>query len=141
MEAQVVFNNDQIPANFARIVICARTGKLDQRRNRDNQENNEGGDDGVVRDADSLLPLPNLAATIRLKDEVVMAANYTAVIQQHGEWWIGWVEEVPGVNSQGQTREELLDNLRDALEEALEMNRADARAAVGGAFEEASLPA
>jgi predicted RNase H-like HicB family nuclease len=66
--------------------------------------------------------------------------NYTAVIQQHDEWWIGWVEEVPGVNSQGQTREELLDNLRDALEEALEMNRAEARAAAGeGAYEEVSL--
>jgi predicted RNase H-like HicB family nuclease len=55
-----------------------------------------------------------------------LATNYTAVIQQDGEWWIGWVEEVPGVNSQGNTREELLDNLRDALEEALEMNRVDA---------------
>ena len=70
-----------------------------------------------------------------------MATNYTAVIQQDGEWWIGWVEEVPGVNSQGQTREELLDNLRDALEEALEMNRADARAAASGPFEEVSIPA
>jgi predicted RNase H-like HicB family nuclease len=70
-----------------------------------------------------------------------MAASYTAVIQQHGEWWIGWVEEVPGVNSQGQTREELLDNLRDALEEALEMNRADARAAASGSYEEVSIPA
>jgi predicted RNase H-like HicB family nuclease len=70
-----------------------------------------------------------------------MAANYTAVIQRHGEWWIGWVEEVPGVNSQGQTREELLENLRDALEEALEMNRAEARAAANGAYEEVSLPA
>jgi predicted RNase H-like HicB family nuclease len=68
-----------------------------------------------------------------------MAAGYTAVIQQHGDWWIGWVEEVPGVNSQGATREELLDNLRDALEEALEMNRQDARAAATGAFEEVSL--
>jgi len=70
-----------------------------------------------------------------------MAANYTAVIQKHGEWWIGWVEEVPGVNSQGQTREELMDNLRDALEEVLEMNRAEARAAASGAFEEVSIPA
>jgi predicted RNase H-like HicB family nuclease len=70
-----------------------------------------------------------------------MAASYTALIQQDGEWWFGWVEEVPGVNSQGQTREELLDNLRDALEEALEMNRADARAAAGGPFEEVSLSA
>src|SRR5262249_7272031 len=71
----------------------------------------------------------------------MMAASYTAVIQQHGEWWIGWIEEVPGVNSQGQTREELLENLRDALEEALEMNRADARAAASGAYEEVSIPA
>ena len=70
-----------------------------------------------------------------------MAASYTAIIQQHGEWWIGWVEEVPGVNSQGQTREELLDNLRDALEEALEMNRAEARAAASGSYEEVSIPA
>ena len=58
-----------------------------------------------------------------------MTEGFTAVIQRHEEWWIGWVEEVPGVNSQGATRAELLDNLRDALEEALEMNRGDARAA------------
>lgn len=70
-----------------------------------------------------------------------MAATYTAVIQQHGGWWIGWVEEVPGVNSQGRSREELLDNLRDALEEALELNRADARAAASGSYEEVSIPA
>ena len=70
-----------------------------------------------------------------------MAANYTAVVQQNGEWWIGWVEEVPGVNSQGLTRDELLDNLRDALQEALEMNRAEARAAAGGVYEEVSLSA
>ena len=50
-----------------------------------------------------------------------------------------WVEEVPGVNSQGRTRDELMDNLRDALEEALEMNRADARAAASGAYEEVSI--
>jgi predicted RNase H-like HicB family nuclease len=70
-----------------------------------------------------------------------MAAGYTAIIQQHGEWWIGWVEEVPGVNSQGQTREELLENLRDALQEALEMNRANARSAASGAYEEVSISA
>lgn len=70
-----------------------------------------------------------------------MEGKYSAVIRQDGDWWIGWIEEVPGVNSQGRTREELLDNLQDALEEALEMNRADARAAVGGTFEEVSIPA
>ncbi len=68
-----------------------------------------------------------------------MSTTYTAAVQQSGEWWIGWVEEVPGVNSQGHTREELLDNLRDAPEEALEMNRSDARAAANGAYEEVSL--
>jgi len=52
-----------------------------------------------------------------------MGASYTAVVQQDGQWWIGWVEEIPGVNSQGQTRGELLENLGDALEKALEMNR------------------
>lgn len=68
-----------------------------------------------------------------------MTANYTALVQQDGDWWIGWIEEVPGVNSQGTTREELLANLRDALGEALEMNRADARAAAEGEYEEVML--
>lgn len=70
-----------------------------------------------------------------------MAMSYSAVVQQHGDWWIGWIEEVPGVNSQGRSREELLDNLRDALQEALEMNRAEARAAATGTYEEVSIPA
>jgi len=73
--------------------------------------------------------------------EFSVRPNYTAVVQRDGKWWIGWIEEVPGVNSQGRTRDELLDNLRDALDEALEMNRADARAAATGSFEEVSLPA
>ena len=50
-----------------------------------------------------------------------MKSDYTAVVKRDGEWWIGWIEEVPGVNSQGlTTREELLVNLRSALQEALE---------------------
>ena len=51
-----------------------------------------------------------------------METGYTAVVQRRDPWWIGWIEEVPGVNSQGATREELLDNLRSALEEALVMS-------------------
>jgi predicted RNase H-like HicB family nuclease len=70
-----------------------------------------------------------------------MGMNFKAIVQQQGKWWIGWVEEVPGVNSQGETREELLENLRDALEEALEMNRAEARAAASGDYEEVSIEA
>jgi predicted RNase H-like HicB family nuclease len=51
--------------------------------------------------------------------ERLSMAGYTAVVQQRDRWWIGWIEEVPGVNSQGKDREELLDNLRSALDEAL----------------------
>ena len=50
--------------------------------------------------------------------------NYTAVIKQDGDWWIGWIEEVPGVNCQEQTRDELIESLRVTLEEALDMKRA-----------------
>jgi predicted RNase H-like HicB family nuclease len=66
-------------------------------------------------------------------------ATYKAIVQRDGPWWIGWVEEIPGVNSQGATREELMDNLRSALTEAVELNRADARAAATGTYEEESI--
>jgi predicted RNase H-like HicB family nuclease len=65
--------------------------------------------------------------------------NYTAVIQQNDRWWIGWVEEIPGINSQGETREELLENLRSALAEALEMNRQEALAAANGKYVEEKI--
>lgn len=70
-----------------------------------------------------------------------MRESYTAAIQQRGGWWIGRVEEVPGVNAQGATRQELLENLQSALQEALEMNRADAIAACEGSFEEVGISA
>jgi predicted RNase H-like HicB family nuclease len=60
-----------------------------------------------------------------------MHSEYTAVIRQSGGWWIGWVEEIPGVNCQEQTREGLLESLRITLKEAIEFNRQDAIAAVG----------
>ena len=66
-----------------------------------------------------------------------MANTYTALIKQDGAWWIGWVEEVPGVNCQGKTRRELIGCLRITLREALEFNRQDAiKAAVSGYTEE-----
>jgi predicted RNase H-like HicB family nuclease len=42
-------------------------------------------------------------------------------------WWLGWIEEVPGVNAQEKSKEELLASLREILAEALEFNRSDAR--------------
>jgi len=76
------------------------------------------------------------------REELTVKKEYTAVVQQRDGWWIGWIEEVPGVNSQGETREELLENLRSALSEALEMNRSDAIAAAAEEpFEEVSIAA
>lgn len=63
-------------------------------------------------------------------------SEYTAIVKQSGDYWIGWVEEVPGVNCQEATREELVDTLRVTLAEALELNRADARSAADDDFEE-----
>ena len=74
-------------------------------------------------------------------NNVTMANNYTAVVKQEGDWWIGWIEEVPGVNCQEATREELLESLRVTLTEALEFNRADARKLAGSNFEEAVIAA
>jgi predicted RNase H-like HicB family nuclease len=69
----------------------------------------------------------------------LLPTGYTAVIRQDGPWWIGWIGEVPGVNSQGSTRDELLANLREALGEAIEMNRVDARNAAGESYEEVAI--
>jgi len=65
--------------------------------------------------------------------------RYTAVVKQDGDDWFGWVEEVPGVNAQEASRDKLLESLKVVLQEALEMNRADARAAAGSSFEEFAL--
>jgi len=52
-----------------------------------------------------------------------MQQNNTAVIKQDAGWWIGWIEEVPGVNCQEQSREALIETLKVTLREALELNR------------------
>lgn len=65
--------------------------------------------------------------------------TYSAVIRKDEGWWIGWVEEIPGVNSQGKTRAELLKNLRSALREAIELNREEALAFAGSEYEQAQL--
>jgi len=62
--------------------------------------------------------------------------DYTAVVKKEGDWWIGWIEEIPGVNGQEATRHELLDTLRMTLREALEFNRREAKTAAGVGYEE-----
>jgi predicted RNase H-like HicB family nuclease len=68
-----------------------------------------------------------------------MNAGFSAVIRQDGDWWIGWVEEVPGVNAQERTRPELLKALGEALKDILELNREDARKQMAGDYEEVAI--
>jgi predicted RNase H-like HicB family nuclease len=68
-----------------------------------------------------------------------MNANYSAVIKQDAGWWIGWIEELPGVNCQEETREGLIESLRVTLREALELNRSDAISAAGKGYEELAI--
>lgn len=65
-----------------------------------------------------------------------MNNTYTAVVKKSGEWWLGWIEEVPGVNCQERTRQELIETLKITLGEALEFNREDAVKSAGSDFEE-----
>lgn len=65
-----------------------------------------------------------------------MNAQYTAVVKQDGDCWIGWIEEVPGVNCQEHTRQALLESLSVTLRQALELSRDEAINAAGEGFEE-----
>jgi predicted RNase H-like HicB family nuclease len=45
--------------------------------------------------------------------------EYRAVIKQSGNWWIGWLIDIPGVNAQEKTREELIKSLKVGAEDLL----------------------
>ncbi len=62
--------------------------------------------------------------------------TYTEVVKRDAGYWIGWIEEVAGVNCQETSREELLESLRVTLAEAIEFNRAEALGAAGSSYEE-----
>jgi predicted RNase H-like HicB family nuclease len=53
-----------------------------------------------------------------------MQLQLTAVFRKVPEGYIGFVEELPGANTQGATLEEARANLREAVELMLEANRA-----------------
>lgn len=52
-----------------------------------------------------------------------MVSSFTAVYEKADEWYIGYVEELPGANTQGKTLEECRENLREAVELILAANR------------------
>ena len=70
-----------------------------------------------------------------------MNTSFTATYKKEGDGWVGWVEEIPAVNAQEVTKEELFDSLKTALDEALEFNREQARESARENYEEAPLVA
>jgi predicted RNase H-like HicB family nuclease len=49
--------------------------------------------------------------------------RFTALFETDGNWWIGFVEELPGANTQGRTLEEARENLQEAARLVIEANR------------------
>ena len=69
-----------------------------------------------------------------------MKQAYTAVILRDEDWWIGWIQEIPGVNCQERTKNELLVSLKSGLEDILELNREEAiNRTEGETFEEVTI--
>ena len=56
-----------------------------------------------------------------------MEHRYTAVFEQVGNLWIGFTEELPGANTQGESLDEARENLKEAIQLTLEANREVAR--------------
>ena len=54
-----------------------------------------------------------------------MRNEFTAVIEQDGDWYIAYSPEIPGANGQGRSREECLQDLASAIELILQDRRED----------------
>ena len=65
-----------------------------------------------------------------------MITQYTAVVKQDGDWWVDWIEEVPGVTCQEPGKQALLESLSVTLRDAREINREEPLSLAGEAFEE-----
>jgi len=65
-----------------------------------------------------------------------MKSTYKAITREDGEWWIGWIEEIPGVNAQERSRDALLTSLREILTGTLAFNREEARQSAGENYTE-----
>ena len=57
--------------------------------------------------------------------------KFTAVYKKSGKWYSGWIEEIPGVNTQGKTLAETKQNLKEALLLIIETNRLISRKSEG----------
>jgi predicted RNase H-like HicB family nuclease len=68
-----------------------------------------------------------------------MSYKFTAIYKKSGRWYLGWIEEIPGVNTQGKTLKEVKENLKEALLLILETNKLINRKDAGGKVIKESL--
>jgi len=52
-----------------------------------------------------------------------MKAEFTAIVKKDGDWWVGWIEEIPGVNAQEKSKDELMISLREAARDIMDLHR------------------
>lgn len=78
------------------------------------------------------LPFQNFPVELLLTDEGKIVMKMTAVFMAVPEGYIGFVEELPGANTQGDTLDEARDNLKEAVQMALEANRELAERSIAG---------
>ena len=68
-----------------------------------------------------------------------MKSEFTAIIKKEDDWWVGWVEEVPGANAQEKTKDELIISLKEAVKDILELRREEAGRQAKNNYEEISI--
>ena len=74
-----------------------------------------------------------------IEQGVMMSTEYTAIITKDVDWWIGWIEEIPGANAQERTKEELIISLKEAAKDIVDLRRQQARKEIKNDFEEIAL--
>lgn len=68
-----------------------------------------------------------------------MDNSYTAIIKKEGQWWVGWILEIPGINCQERSQKKLLESLKITLQEAIELNRQEALIEAGNDYKEEKI--
>jgi predicted RNase H-like HicB family nuclease len=63
---------------------------------------------------------------------IIKKLKLTAVFERDGKYWMGYVQELPGANTQGRTLPEARRNLKEAIKMVLEANRELAERESGG---------
>jgi len=69
----------------------------------------------------------------------MMSIQYTAIITKDDDWWLGWIEELPGANAQERTKEELLISLKEAAKDIIQLRRQQAISEIKNDYQEVLL--